>query len=186
VAEGEVVVGHLANNSREKGTVDLLLAAQRAWRRGGRFTVVLAGPEMSNFRRFWTCYRPSDRVVRLGVLSERQKRDFFAGIDAFALPSRSDSFGLVLLEAWVNGAPSVCYRAGGLAELIRDGEDGLLVDCGDLAALADALLRIAADGPLRRQLGEQGRKRTLREFGWGEKLELVRAEYLRQIARRDE
>ena len=43
--------------------------------------------------------------MRLGVLSERQKRDFFAGIDVFALPSRSDSFGLVLLEAWANGVP---------------------------------------------------------------------------------
>src|SRR5262249_28545842 len=63
----EVVVGHLGNNSVEKGSVDLLRAAQLAWPRGGRFAVVLAGPEMPNFRAFHQTFRPAGRVVRLGV-----------------------------------------------------------------------------------------------------------------------
>jgi glycosyltransferase involved in cell wall biosynthesis len=173
----EVIVGHLANNSREKGSVDLLRAAQRAWRQGGRFSVVLAGPEMPNFRRFWQSHHPVGRVRRLGVLDARQKRDFFAAIDVFALPSRSDSFGLVLLEAWANGVPNVGYRAGGIAWVIRDGEDGLLVPCGDVDGLAAALLRLAADAGLRRQLGEAGRARTGHEFHWDDKLRLVRQVY---------
>ena len=69
-ARDDVVIGHLANNSREKGTVDLLLAAERAWRQGGRFHVVLAGPEMPNFQRFWPSYGPAGRVRRLGVLDD--------------------------------------------------------------------------------------------------------------------
>ena len=163
----DVVIGHLANNSREKGTVDLLIAAERAWRKGGRFHLVLAGPEMPNFRRFWNGYGRSGRVRRLGVLDEKQKRDFFAGIDAFALPSRSDSFGIVLLEAWANGAPNIGYRAGGIAWVIRHEEDGLLVKCGDVDGLAAALLRLAGDGELRRRLGEAGRERTRKEFALG-------------------
>src|SRR5205085_9146873 len=147
------VVGHLANNSVEKGTPDLLRAAAALWARGVGFTVVLAGPEMPNFRRFLAGYGPAARVRRLGVLSEAEKRDFFAGIDLFALPSRSDSFGLVLLEAWANGAPCVAYRAGGLAHVVRHEQDGLLVRCGDVPALARALARLAADGGLRRRVG---------------------------------
>jgi len=81
VGREDVVVGHLANNSREKGTVDLLMAAEGAWRSGGRFHVVLAGPEMPNFQRFWTTYGPAGRVRRLGVLDDKGKRDFFAGLD---------------------------------------------------------------------------------------------------------
>jgi glycosyltransferase involved in cell wall biosynthesis len=127
VADGEVVIGHLANNSDEKGSVDLLRAAERLWQAGRRIQLVLAGPEMPNFRSFWDRYGARDRVHRLGVLSEEEKRDFYAGIDLFALPSRSDSFGIVLLEAWANGVPNVGYRAGGIAELIRPGVDGLLV-----------------------------------------------------------
>jgi glycosyltransferase involved in cell wall biosynthesis len=171
-----VVIGHLANNSVEKGSVDLLLAAQRAWQRGADFAVVLAGPEMPNFRAFWQTFQPAGPVRRLGVLDEQQKRDFFAGLDVFALPSRSDSFGLVLPEAWANGAPCVGYRAGGLPWVIRDGVDGLLVRCGDIDALAEALGRLAADGSLRRRLGEAGRGR-MAEFDWEAKLRLVREVY---------
>ena len=176
VAPGEVVVGHLANNSEEKGTADLLRAADRLWRAGRRFHVILAGPEMPSFRRFWESFAAQRQIPvrRLGVLSEPQKRDFFAGLDVFALPSRSDSFGLVLPEAWANGLPNLAYRAGGVAEVVRDGADGLLVRCGDVEALAAALGSLVADAGLRRCLGEAGRARALREFRWEEKLERVR------------
>ena len=177
VGGGECVVGHLANHSREKGTVDLLAAAERAWSGGASFTVVLAGPSMANFERYWQTYGPKERVRRLGPLDERQKRDFFAGLDVFALPSRSDSFGIVLLEAWANGAPNVGYRAGGIADVIRHDKDGLLVRCGDVTGLAAALTRLAADPGLRRRLGAAGQERTRREFRWEDKLGLVRDVY---------
>src|SRR5262249_51959903 len=70
-AAAEVVIGHLANNSEEKGSVDLLRAAERAWQAGRRFHLVLAGPEMPNFQRFWRSYSPAARVNRLGILDER-------------------------------------------------------------------------------------------------------------------
>jgi glycosyltransferase involved in cell wall biosynthesis len=173
-----VVIGHLANNSVEKGSVDLLRAAEAAWKGGANFTVILAGPAMPNFERFWASFSPKDRVRRLGVLDERQKKDFFAGLDVFALPSRSDSFGIVLLEAWANGTPNVGYRAGGVASVIRHGADGLLVRCGDVAGLAAALRQLAEDGGLRRRMGEAGRERVRREFRWDDKLRLVRDAYV--------
>ena len=95
--------------------------------------VVLAGPAMPNFERFWQGFGRKDLAVRLGPLTDAQKRDFFAGIDAFALPSRTDSFGLVLLEAWANAQPVIAYRAGGPADLVRAGIDGWLVGCGDVS-----------------------------------------------------
>jgi glycosyltransferase involved in cell wall biosynthesis len=177
IADHEVVIGHLANKSREKGTVDLLRAAERLWHAGRRFRLVLAGPEMANFRSFWENFGSRQRVNRLGVLSEEQKRDFYAGIDLFALPSRSDSFGLVLLEAWANGVPNVAYRAGGIAELIHPDDDGLLVRCGDVEALAGALRRLMADGSLRHRLGVSGRNRVTRDFQWKHKLSRVRFVY---------
>ncbi|HLJ94702.1 MAG TPA: glycosyltransferase family 4 protein [Gemmataceae bacterium] len=184
VAGDEVVIGHLANNSREKGSVDLLRAAEQLWQSGQRFRVVLAGSEMPNFRSFWKHYGWQARVHRLGVLSPQQKRDFFAGIDLFALPSRSDSFGLVLLEAWANGVPNVGYRAGGVAELIRSGEDGFLVRCGDVHELAKTLGRLIADESLRIRLGADGRNRIRQEFRWKEKLDCVRSTYHEAIEER--
>ncbi len=179
----DIVIGHLANNSREKGTVDLLLAAAVLWRRGIRARILLAGPEMPNFRSFWPAFARENagasQVVRAGVLDEAQKREFYAAIDLFALPSRSDSFGLVLLEAWANGVPNVAYRAGGVADVIRDERDGILVTCGDVARLADALERISTDRALRGRLGVSGQERLPNDFRWDDKLELVRQTYLK-------
>lgn len=194
VAPGEVVVGHFANLSAEKGTIDLLEAAALLWQRGHAARFVLAGPDMPNFRRFWERFRARhpekcrDAVVRTGVLDDQAKRDFFAGIDVFALPSRSDSFGLVLLEAWANGVPNVVYRAGGPAEIVRHAQDGLLAPCGDISALAEALAQLTANEVLRRDRGEAGRRRTQCEFRWEDKLALVRRHYeecVREARRED-
>ena len=159
VGERDIVIGHLANQSREKGSVDLLLAMEKLWQRGVAARGVLAGPEMPNFRAFWRGFEQRlsteqvARIHRLGVLDERQKRDFFAGIDVFALPSRSDSFGLVLLEAWANAKPVVAYRAGGIADLVRHEQDGLLVAAGDVESLAARLGPIGSVGRPRRHVG---------------------------------
>ncbi|HEY2786837.1 MAG TPA: glycosyltransferase family 4 protein [Fimbriiglobus sp.] len=167
----EVAIGHLANNSVEKGTVDLLKAVERM---GVDCRVVLAGPEMANFKIFWESYGPKHRFTRLGVLSESEKRDFFAGIDLFALPSRSDSFGLVLLEAWANGKPVVAYRAGGPADLIRDGIDGRLAPCGNVEKLAECMAELIRNSATRDAMGAAGRKRVGEEFRWEDKLKRVR------------
>jgi glycosyltransferase involved in cell wall biosynthesis len=177
VCEHEPVVGLLANQSAEKGTIDLLKAAAMLWNSGLRFRVVLAGPEMPNFRRFWNGFDSKRSVIRLGVLSERQKRDFYAGIDLFVMPSRSDAFGLVLLEAWANGKPTAAYRAGGVADLIRHEVDGLLVKCGDVEQLAQSIAALAFNARLQQELGEAGRQRIAGEFSWTDKLRLVQWVY---------
>ena len=169
LAPAEFAVGHLANASAEKGTVDLLKAAVEQ-----NLRVVLAGPAMPSFERFWTGFARKGLVIRLGPLSDSQKRDFYVGIDAFALPSRTDSFGLVLLEAWANAKAVVAYRAGGPADLIRDGIDGWLVRCGDVAGLGERLKLLAGNATLRRSFGEAGARRVPVEFAWGPKLALVR------------
>jgi len=184
IAPDGVVIGHLANNSVEKGTVDLLRAAQRAWQAGATFRVILAGPEMPNFRFFWKSFEFTDRVRRLGVLDTQKKKDFFASIDLFAMPSWSDSFGMVFLEAWANGIPNVAYRAGGVAAVIRHELDGLLVRCGDLDGLAHALIRLSGNKELRERFGQSGQARLDKEFRWEDKLRLVRETYTQLVDRR--
>jgi glycosyltransferase involved in cell wall biosynthesis len=174
------VVGHLANNSWEKGTNDLLEAVEPLWNQRRAIHVLLAGPEMPNFTHFWQEFEmrcpafAQQWVRRLGPISDREKRDFFASIDVFALPSRSDSFGLVLLEAWANGVPNVAYRAGGIADVIRHDVDGLLVPCGQIDALANALQHLCEDVDMRVRLGIHGKERLPADYCWDDKLELVR------------
>jgi glycosyltransferase involved in cell wall biosynthesis len=68
------------------------------------------------------------------------------------LPSRSEGMGRVLVEAFCRGRPAVASRVGGIVDLVRDGENGLLVPPQDPAALADALHRVLADETLAARL----------------------------------
>ncbi|HEX6702870.1 MAG TPA: glycosyltransferase family 4 protein [Gaiellaceae bacterium] len=61
---------------------------------------------------------------------------------ALVLPSRSEGMGRVVVEALLRGRPVVGTRVGGIRDLVRDGENGMLVEPGDTAALADALVRV--------------------------------------------
>lgn len=176
---GPLRIGHLANLSAEKGTVDLLRAARAMAEQGVPFNMVLAGPSMPNFEAAWRELpgRVQAHIHRLGILSDEEKPDFYASLDLFALPSRSDSFGLVLLEAWANGIPCIGYRAGGIAEVIRHDSDGILVPCGDVPALVTSLCHLLKDGDRRKTLGEQGRQKILTEHRWSDKLDIVRRVY---------
>jgi glycosyltransferase involved in cell wall biosynthesis len=177
--DGVIRIGHLANLSEEKGSVDLLKAVGALLERGVKCRVVLAGPVMPNFRRAWRTVPTAvkQQTHYLGVLSDLQKRDFYSAIEVFALPSRSDSFGLVLLEAWANGVPCVAYRAGGVAEVVRHDQDGLLAPCGEVTELARHLECLVRDDELRRRLGQAGQERVRHEHQWEDKLLLVEREY---------
>lgn len=168
LAPDTVVVGHLANLSAEKGSNDLVRAVA-----GLPVELVLAGPAMPNFRT-----APGVRV--LGELSPGDKRDFFAGIDLFALPSVVDSFGLVLLEALANGVPCVGYNAGGVPGVLTDGIDGFVVPC-HVEALRSALDRLCRDADLRHRMGEAGREKA-RAARWEEKLAIVEDLFRDQVA----
>lgn len=178
-------IGHLANLSEEKGSVDLLRAAMTLWQAGERFQLLLAGPMMPNFRHFWRQMSPRAKrwVMLTGPLPEEQKADFYAALDLFALPSRSDSFGLVLLEAWAAGLPCVGYRAGGIAEVIHHEEDGLLVPCGNVSALAETLRALLRNPERQRQLGASGRHRVLTYCSWDHSLAIVEQALTAAVAR---
>jgi len=84
-----------------------------------------------------------------------------AAADVAVLPSLHEGLGVAALEAMAAERPVVATRVGGLAEVMDGGEAGVLVPPGDAAALADALARLAADAPLRRQLAVAGRRRVV-------------------------
>jgi glycosyltransferase involved in cell wall biosynthesis len=84
--------------------------------------------------------------------------------DVFVLPSRIESFGLVLLEAMALSKAVIATRAGGPAEVVADGESGVLVPPRDAAALAAALEKLVGDATLRTQMGRAGRMRYETHF----------------------
>ena len=106
-----------------------------------------------------------------------------AGARVFVMPSRLEPFGIVVLEAWRAGTAVVATDHGGRPEFVRDGEDGLLVDPFDTAAVADVLGRVLTDDRLRRSIAAAGRARV-EAFAWPRVAEAYRAVYRSVLADR--
>ena len=111
-------------------------------------------------------------VVRIrSSLSDPQLEHEFTKCDIFVLPSLetddgTEGFGIVLLEAMAHGVPVIGSRTGGIPEVLKEGECGLLVTPGDPEVLADAILQLWKDPPLRVMLAQRARDRLHKEYVW--------------------
>jgi glycosyltransferase involved in cell wall biosynthesis len=99
------------------------------------------------------------RVVFHGEVEDETLRGLYAACDIFVAPSRFESFGLIFVEAMMYAKPVIGCRAGGMPEIIIDGETGLLAEAGDAASLIACMNALLADPALRARLGAAGRKR---------------------------
>ena len=106
-----------------------------------------------------------DRVRFMGRLDDAQLDAAHREADVFVAPSVWEGFGMAVQDALLYGLPIVATRVGGIPELVRDGEHGLLVPPRDPAALAHALERLAADPALRAALRDRARARGV-EVAW--------------------
>jgi 1,2-diacylglycerol 3-alpha-glucosyltransferase len=180
-----VVVVSLGRVAAEKN-VDVLLeafaiAAAREQRL--RFLLVGGGPAVEQVLQ--RAQLP-DLAGRLAVTGRLPRLDALArvrGADQFAFASRTETQGLVLAEALAAGLPVVALRAPGVADSVRNGEDGLLCDPampdggGDATALAEGIWRVGGDTDLRRRLADgarQGANRFSIERRIGEMADLYR------------
>jgi glycosyltransferase involved in cell wall biosynthesis len=102
----------------------------------------------------------------LGFVPHDELERLYARAAVVACPSRREGFGVVCAEAMAYGRPVVAGDVGGLRDLVRHEETGLLVPPGDVGALRAALQRLLADPDLRRRLGEAGRARIAEHFTW--------------------
>src|SRR5207248_8464689 len=89
---------------------------------------------------------------------------FYAAFDALVLPSGNEGTPVSAIEALAGGRPVVATRVGGVPDVVRDGEDGFLVEPGAVADLADRLAGLARDPELRERLGAAGRARVLPRY----------------------
>jgi glycosyltransferase involved in cell wall biosynthesis len=84
---------------------------------------------------------------------------FFAAFDVFVLPSGNEGTPVTAIEALAGGCPVVATRVGGVPDVVTDGEDGFLVEPGDVEGLAERLALLANDPALRAAMGGAGRDR---------------------------
>ena len=118
----------------------------------------------------------ANRVQFLGVRGDVP--NLLRAADMFALTSVSEGASITVLEAMASGVPSVVTNVGGNPELVRDGQDGLLVPRGDQRAAAAALQQLLRDPALTARLGASARQRALETFQLDRTIERYHARYI--------
>lgn len=168
---------HVGRLAAEKG-VDRILAAFRQARLqvGARHPMHLViagtGPREDALRA-----RADQHVTFLGNLDRiSMLQRLYASADAFLFASETETLGLVILEAMASGLPVVATPAGGVADHLRDGINGLAFPAGDVLAMARAIARLAMQVGTRRNLGA-GARRTAESLGWEQELDRLDASY---------
>jgi spore coat protein SA len=132
----------------------------------GRHRTMRETPFFKELRRQLATAR--GRVVSTGFIPPAQMPRAYLLGDVFAGPSQiEEGLGLVFLEAAASGLPVIASRMGGIPEVVRHGETGLLLEQKDDAAeLADKITCLLRNRDRRQSLGQQGREWVLRHFSW--------------------
>jgi glycosyltransferase involved in cell wall biosynthesis len=158
------VVGWVGRMTAVKRTEDVLEAFKRLRENGvdACLCMVGDGPERERLER---------RAAELGVIRDtlflgyqEDVAQYYAAFDALVLPSANEGTPVSVIEALAAQTPVVATRVGGVPDVVRDGEEGFLVDTGDTGGLAERLTRLARDPELRRRLGRSGRGRVLSRY----------------------
>lgn len=154
--EGEKIVMHISNFRAVKRVEDVVsVFARLTEKQPSRLVLIGDGPERPRVLMRADELGVRDRVLFLG--KHTSVHELLSCADLFLLPSGSESFGLVALEAMACGVPVVASNVGGLPEVIEHGTTGYMFDIGDIDGMVEAGLRILGDDDLWRSLSDAGR-----------------------------
>ncbi|MDX1418205.1 MAG: glycosyltransferase family 4 protein [Candidatus Promineifilaceae bacterium] len=154
--------------SYDKGAFHAVEAVLHLRAQGCEVQLVVIGGESDAFHRFHQGLTHQERQVihTLGFVDEDVKHAYLRDAAALLLPSRTDSFGIVLLESWLYGRPVIAADAGGIPAVVDHNQNGILIPFGDVTALADAIKLLLEDIQLNQALGRNGRKKLMENFTW--------------------
>ncbi len=157
-------VGWIGRMTAVKRTDDVLVAFKRLRESGVDAVLCMVGdgPDRAGLEQ---------RAHDLGIAREtlflgyqEKVAQFYAAFDALVLPSGNEGTPVSVIEALAAERPVVATRVGGVPDVVRDGEDGFLVEAGATDDLAERLSRLARDPELRARMGKHGRDRVLPRY----------------------
>jgi glycosyltransferase involved in cell wall biosynthesis len=137
-----------------------------------RIRIVGGGPEQQTLQSETQRLGLGDKVVFEGVVSAERVAELFRGCDALVLPAivtetgDTEGLGVVLIEAMGYGKPVIASKAGGIVDIVSDGETGVLVPPGDATALAAAIQRAMDNPDELAAMAGRGTEFAGRAFGW--------------------
>ena len=177
IGDSEFLVGYVGRLSEEKGLRYLIEAREGIGPNGKPFKIVLIGEGP---------YRKGleDLAKRKGLEMEvifagfhLDVEEWFAALDIFVLPSLTEGTPMSLLEAMSFGCPVIAARVGGVAKVIEDGVNGVLIGPGDSRMLAEKIEMFLNDPFMRRELGERAARLIEKDYNVHDWCRRIETEY---------
>lgn len=165
INKNALIVLFAGTKSHAKGTINLIEAMKKLWDKSHDLELILIGPSMNDFKKYMEKQdkRYLIHVHDMGLVSEQEKWNVFSTCDIFALPSKSESFGISYLEAWLNKKPVIGCNIDAVKDLVNDNNNGLLVEFGNIDKLSNTIEKLK-DQKLRNALGENGFTKLINEY----------------------
>jgi glycosyltransferase involved in cell wall biosynthesis len=145
------------------------------------------GPQRAYLESLVEQYDLRDTVKLAGIVFQEKLQDYYRAADMLALPciiagdGDRDGIPVALIEAMAIGRPVVSTQVSGIPELVEHGQTGLLVPPGDAEALAEALLTLIRDEPLRQRMGQASREKVVKQFSLDENIAQVAALFVDEV-----
>jgi glycosyltransferase involved in cell wall biosynthesis len=176
---------YVSRLENRKGTLTLLEAIPRVLAEVGPVEFVLAGkdrphaPGGRHFAEYFAATYPQclPYVTFAGFVGNAELEQHYRSCDFFVVPSQYESFGLIFVEAMAYGKPVIGGRAGGMVEVIADGETGYLVQVDNVDALVGRMVELLRDDSLRDKMGAAARQHVEAHFSSTEMAERTLALY---------
>ena len=171
--------------NKDKGAIDAARATLKLISQGSDICLTLVGRISKEFEDYYQGLTKEEKqqIRLLGTISESEKHGLLEACQMLLLPSRTDSFGIVLLEAWAHGKPVIGARAGGIPGVIEDGKTGFLVEYGDVSALSERMNQLLINKKISGSMGEAGRLLVEKKYTWGKVTSQVVDSYQRVLVK---
>lgn len=156
------MVLYAGSKSMVKGIIHLIEAMKKVWHKIPDTYLVIMGPSTKEFDTYFRklSVKTRKRIIDLGTADEQTKKNAFAACDIFALPSKSESFGIVYVEAWTFGKPVIGCNIASTLEVIDDKKNGLLVEFGNIKQIREAIEFLIKHPAIREEYGRAGKKKA--------------------------
>jgi glycosyltransferase involved in cell wall biosynthesis len=181
---GPLILGALGRLSSEKG-FDLLVRAVVAMNQQGvrcQLRIGGDGTQRDNLESLIRELNCGENVKLLGHIHD--VKSFIQGLDVFVLSSVSEGLPNVVLEAMAMEVPVAATRVAGVPQLIRDGENGVLVEPGSVIGLVDGVSRLFADSELRGRVAAAGRDTVVHSHSFDVRMRRIVDIYDQSLGRR--
>lgn len=160
-----------------KGLDTLVKAAPLVLEKIPEAVFVVAGPTNGGWK-LDVGSLTKDNCVLLGEVSEEEKIGLMQKASVFCLPSRSEAFGITVIEAMAAGCPVVVSDIPALTEIVEHGKTGLVFPVNDERSLADRIITLLSDQTLSQQLSQNAQERASEKYDWEKIIDCLEKIYL--------